>query len=147
MIVRVKASRTLSISKTKTIKESNDLQPDVIILSAWSDRPVEQESWKFIAQTLHVKSIVYVACVGTFAEKLHDEIDEKFYQLQDENQNTRLATFITTHHDKESLSDVVNYCLYATGKASQEDLTLLAILDAGMQMDRKLEKLLLEQWA
>ena len=118
----------------------NDLVPSVVLLTAWNSGRADVCFWGKTVSSLLRRGASYFACVGGFAEKLHDEIDELIYQYYADS--NRELNVITTYHDDDSLEEVVNYCVYGTELEYDDGGYVLAILDESSEEDNNLRRLL-----
>jgi hypothetical protein len=78
-------------------------------------------------RTLLDKECSYFACVGTYSEKLHDAIDDFFYQYNEERGIER-SDLVTTYHHNESTEDVIAYFVHGTELRCKPNGCLVAVL-------------------
>lgn len=144
MMIQCSNARTLFITGRDDIEAEIDssLTPYVVMLTAWDSESVSEVLQGNLVRDLLVKGARNFVCLGSFAEQLHDEIDELIYQFDDESGSELATDILTTYHSDESIEDVVNYYVCTTQFKDKEGSCLLAILNENSSEDREVRSFL-----
>ena len=142
MFLKTSNARRLFIAKTYSEIDVLDADqiPLVAILTAWSNEKSSLSYWENVITSLVVKGVKYVACIGTYSEKLHDEIDNLIWRIDNDNK----LNIVTTYHVNDTIEEAVLYCVYATELKDSDKEFILAILDDEASEDREVQKCLEE---
>ncbi len=136
MIHKSTNGRILLISdRVSAISDLGDYVPVVIILTAWTPERASVLFWEALINYLLSKGAMYIACIGTFSELLHDEIDEFVEQ-------NGLLHIVTTFHANDTMEEAVDFCVYGTDLNDQGRNCILAVLDEQCEQDKDVKTLL-----
>lgn len=105
-----------------------DVVPSVVLLTAWQKSSVSMSDWHPQIKELLARGCTYFVCAGTFAEELHDIVDEII-------STARVELIATTFHPDETAEDVVNFFIYTTTIPNGDRNALVAILDITCNQD------------
>lgn len=128
--------KTLVISGRENIFEEikkSGIIPNVVLMTAWVIETVQVGVWQPIVKRLLESGCRYFVCAGTYAENLHDLVDDVIFSWGGRE------TILTTYHEDESNEDVANFFVNATVISSHETSGLAAILDDSRLEDRLLK--------
>jgi hypothetical protein len=144
MMTKCSNGRSLLITHKSLVDTElgGSLVPCIVLLTAWSASRASISFWKSLIKFLLDKGTTYFVCIGSFSEKLHDEIDELMYQYDDEQGTERSINIVTTYHADDTLEEVVDYCVYATELKDKDNGCILAILDESSEEDQNMEAFL-----
>jgi len=144
MMIKCSNGRSLLITDKASVESElgNHMVPCIVLLTAWSASRASISFWRGMIKYLLDKGTAYFVCVGTFSEKLHDEIDELLYQYDDEQGTKSSMNVITTYHADDTPEEVVDYCVYATELKDKDKGCILAVLDENSDRDEKLGMIL-----
>lgn len=144
MMTKCSNGRSLLLANKSLVSTElgNNLVPCIVLLTAWSVSRASISFWESLIKLLLDKGATYFVCVGTFSEKLHDEIDELMYQYDDEHGTEHSINMVTTYHADDTLEEVVDYCVYATELRDKDKGCILAVLDETSEKDENMEILL-----
>jgi hypothetical protein len=132
------------------ISEKNDVQtqldatgatPSVILLTAWEPGDISFARWGVFVEEMLERGCTYWVCAGTYAEGMHDLIDDIISnKLRDES-------IATSFHEDETAEEVINFFIYTTTIRDVERGALVAVLDPGIPQDSILVNLLAQHQA
>ncbi|WP_017450131.1 hypothetical protein [Herbaspirillum rubrisubalbicans] len=117
--------------------EESRISPSIVLITAWIEGVVQSESWAFLVERMLRSGCTYFVCAGTYAENLHDLIDEEIYSLNWPH------PIITTYHTDEAPEDIANFLVNAIDISNKEDNGVAAVLDVAILGDKLLKKSLL----
>jgi hypothetical protein len=113
--------------------EKAGIFPCVVLITAWVKETTQTEFWELIIKRLLESGCTYFVCAGTYAENLHDLVDEVIFSLE------KKKTIVTTYHEDESAEDVANFFVNATDISNPENGGMAAILDDATLGDKLLK--------
>jgi len=145
MISKSSNKRVLVISSKSSVRvDLTDWVPYIVVLTAWTIDRSSLVYWKSLIDYLLEKGVVYIACFGTFSEKLHDEIDELIYEYDDAYDKLQNVNIVTTFHANDTIEEAIDYCLYGTELEDKAHNCILVILDEGSIEDQEVKEFLLK---
>ncbi len=132
-------------NKSSLAKELDESQmvPCVSLVTAWSIDSISSDLLNNLILFLLDKGCSYFVCVGTYAEQLHDFVDDLVLEQEGLLKNKPYSHVMTTYHDDESLDDVINFFINATEIWDTTNGGLIAILDDMITEDRKIKSYLI----
>lgn len=113
-----------------------DTTPCVVLISAWSADSVS--SADKLVELLVDRGCKYFVCTGTYAEGLHDFVDDVIGDRLGAS-----STVATTYHDDESADEIVDFFVRVAEPADKCIGGLVAILDERFRQDDEIRALLL----
>ena len=116
--------------------------PCVVLLTAWTVSTASISFWETLIKTLLDKGTMYFVCVGTYSEKLHDEIDDLLYRYDDKRRSKWSVKIVTTYHANDTVEEAIDYCVYATELWDKDNGCILAILTDNSVEDREVKEFL-----
>ncbi|MFZ3000384.1 MAG: hypothetical protein WA071_08635 [Undibacterium umbellatum] len=110
--------------------------PCAVLLTAWNIEVVHSDYWRSLAIFLIKKGCTYFVCAGTYAENLHDLIDDIIFDQEG-------RAIATTYHEDETAEDVANFLVNATDIGNKSNSGLIAIFDNVSPGDELIKNFLL----
>ncbi|MDY6991866.1 MAG: hypothetical protein SVR94_04575, partial [Pseudomonadota bacterium] len=130
--------------KNSAESDLNNWVPYIVVLTAWTVERASVDFWRPFIDLLLKKGAVYFACIGTFSEKLHDEIDEFLYQYEDSLGEYIHINIVTTYHKNDTIEEAVDYCIYGTDIRDRTHNCILVVLDSDSIEDKEAERFFLK---
>ena len=137
-IYKCSNGRILVMSDRKSIFQEIEkfgVVPCVALITAWV-MGGEIGAWDLIVKRLLESGCKYFVCAGTYAENLHDLVDEIIISQGKE-------MIVTTYHEDESPEDVANFFVNATDISNKKNGGLVAILDDAVLGDKLIKESLI----
>ena len=126
--------RVVLISKADEIGEditATGLIPCVLMITAWTMQIVSVTTWRPLIEVLLKKGCSHIVCAGSYAEQLHDLIDDIVEDSSDLFDDRPYDVVLTTYHDDDSAQDVAEFFTNATDVWEKENGGLVAVLGEG----------------
>ena len=123
--------RSLLISNMKAVEsdlEDSRLAPCVVMITAWAMQSISMMLWKPLIELLLSKGCSHIVCVGSYAEQLHDLIDEIVIDGEAHIKGFPFDIVLTTYHDDETAEEVAEFFTATTDVWNKENGGLVAVL-------------------